>query len=65
VDGCSPFHSERIRRIERILSQFPTLALAGSGLYGIGIPNCIRSGEQAADQVFQNSCQQTSLAEAA
>jgi oxygen-dependent protoporphyrinogen oxidase len=57
-------HCERVRRIERSLAQFPTLALAGSGLSGVGIPNCIRSGEQAVEQVFQNVCRRMPLAEA-
>jgi oxygen-dependent protoporphyrinogen oxidase len=57
-------HSERVRRIERSLAQFPTLALAGSGLYGIGVPSCIHSGEKAADQVSQNSRRRTPLAQA-
>jgi protoporphyrinogen/coproporphyrinogen III oxidase len=44
-------HLERLERIERMRQQFPGLALAGNGYRGIGIPDCVRSGQQAAKQV--------------
>ena len=41
-------HLERLERIERLRKQMPGLALAGNAYRGIGIPDCIRSGEEAA-----------------
>jgi oxygen-dependent protoporphyrinogen oxidase len=44
-------HQARIERIERSLSKFPTLALAGSSYHGVGISDCVRTGEEAADKI--------------
>jgi oxygen-dependent protoporphyrinogen oxidase len=41
-------HLERIKRIRERLAALPGLALAGNAYSGLGIPDCIRSGEQAA-----------------
>jgi protoporphyrinogen/coproporphyrinogen III oxidase len=46
-------HLERIERIERLRKQLPGLALAGNGYRGIGVPDCVRSGREAAKQVVQ------------
>jgi oxygen-dependent protoporphyrinogen oxidase len=46
-------HQERIRRIETALAQFPTLALAGSAYHGVGISDCVRTGEAAADKIVE------------
>jgi protoporphyrinogen/coproporphyrinogen III oxidase len=43
-------HLERMERIERLLA-FPKLALCGNGYRGIGIPDCVREGEEAAERV--------------
>jgi oxygen-dependent protoporphyrinogen oxidase len=45
-------HLERLGRIERLRKQLPGLALAGNGYRGIGVPDCVRSGEEAAAQVL-------------
>jgi oxygen-dependent protoporphyrinogen oxidase len=45
-------HLDRLDRIERLREQLPGLALAGNGYCGIGIPDCIRSGQEAAKQVL-------------
>jgi oxygen-dependent protoporphyrinogen oxidase len=45
-------HLERLDRIERLRPQLPGLALAGNGFRGIGIPDCVRSGQEAAKQVL-------------
>lgn len=42
-------HLERVKRIERRLASLPALSLAGNAYSGLGIPDCIRSGESAAD----------------
>jgi oxygen-dependent protoporphyrinogen oxidase len=44
-------HLERVKRIEERLTAQPSLAIAGNAYSGIGIPDCIRSGEQAADDL--------------
>jgi oxygen-dependent protoporphyrinogen oxidase len=45
-------HLGRLERIERLCQRLPNLALAGNGYRGIGIPDCIRSGSEAAGQVL-------------
>lgn len=44
-------HRQRIAAIEKRLQEFPTLALAGSALTGVGVPGCIEGGEEAARRV--------------
>lgn len=44
-------HLHRVLRIEERLLRFKGLALAGNWLRGVGIPDCIESGERAADQM--------------
>jgi protoporphyrinogen/coproporphyrinogen III oxidase len=41
-------HSSRITRIREMLEQTPGLALAGNAYGGIGVPDCVRSGSEAA-----------------
>ena len=45
-------HLERLERIERLRRQLPGLALAGNAYRGIGVPDCVRSGRDAAKQVL-------------
>lgn len=45
-------HLERLQRIESLLQKLPGLALAGNGYRGIGVPDCIRSGSEAAKNVL-------------
>jgi oxygen-dependent protoporphyrinogen oxidase len=44
-------HLDRLDRIERLRQQLPGLALAGNAYRGIGVPDCVRSGQEAARQV--------------
>jgi len=44
-------HLERMARIDAALARHPGLALAGNAYRGVGIPDCIHSGELAAEQV--------------
>lgn len=46
-------HIERVGRIRQRLSAHPTLKLAGNAFDGAGIPDCIRSGETAADEIVE------------
>jgi oxygen-dependent protoporphyrinogen oxidase len=45
-------HLERARRIEQLASEHSRLALAGNAFDGVGIPDCVASGEKAADRIF-------------
>jgi protoporphyrinogen/coproporphyrinogen III oxidase len=46
-------HDTRISRIETLLNQFSTLALAGSAYHGVGISDCVRTGEEAAEKIVR------------
>lgn len=52
-------HSERLERIQSALEELPGIALAGNGYQGIGIPDCIRSGEKAAEQILETLGEKT------
>jgi len=45
-------HPEILKRIDAALEKYPGLALAGNGYRGIGIPDCIHSGELAVDKIL-------------
>lgn len=47
-------HQDIVQRIENRLNQVPGLALAGNGYLGVGIPDCVRSGELAAERLFKS-----------
>lgn len=44
-------HPQILKQIDATLEKYPSLALAGNGYRGIGIPDCIHSGELAVDRV--------------
>ena len=44
-------HLDLVAQIEARVAQVPGFALAGNAYRGVGIPFCIRSGEQAAEQI--------------
>ena len=45
-------HLDRLDRIERLRQQLPGLSLAGNAYRGIGVPDCVRSGQDAAKQLL-------------
>jgi protoporphyrinogen/coproporphyrinogen III oxidase len=45
-------HLERVAAIDRRVAALPGLALAGSAYRGVGIPDCVRGGEAAAEAVL-------------
>lgn len=47
-------HTERVARIERLMTRHRGLHLAGSSYRGVGIPDCITSGWTAADAVISD-----------
>jgi len=52
-------HPEKLAKISAQLENYPGLALAGNGYLGIGIPDCIRSGELAVDALWPLLVRQT------
>ena len=48
-----PGHIARVEQIEKRVAEIPGLALAGNAYHGIGVPDCIRSGKEAANSVAQ------------
>lgn len=44
-------HERRVEEIERRVGAIAGLHLAGNALHGIGIPDCVRSGQQAAERI--------------
>jgi len=45
-------HLDRLQTIQALRQKLPRLALAGNGYTGIGVPDCVRSGTEAVDQVL-------------
>jgi oxygen-dependent protoporphyrinogen oxidase len=45
-------HLERLQRIESLRLKLPGLTLAGNGYNGIGVPDCVRSGTDAASKIL-------------
>ena len=51
------YHVGRLARVDRLeaaVCRWPGLALAGNAYRGVGVPDCIRSGDEAARGVLQN-----------
>ena len=46
-------HLDRLQRIEALRQKLPGLALAGNGYRGIGVPDCVRSGTAAAEEILK------------
>ena len=45
-------HLQRVARIESLVSRFSGLVLAGNAYHGVGVPDCIRSGNEAAQTLL-------------
>jgi oxygen-dependent protoporphyrinogen oxidase len=45
-------HLDRVDEIERRSADIPAFALAGGAFRGVGVPNCIESGERAVTKVL-------------
>ena len=45
-------HLARVEAIEQCVAKHPGLALAGGAYRGVGIADCVRSGEEAADRLL-------------
>jgi protoporphyrinogen/coproporphyrinogen III oxidase len=44
-------HLERVERIEKICRELPAIALCGNAFRGVGLPDCVRSGRDAARRI--------------
>jgi protoporphyrinogen/coproporphyrinogen III oxidase len=44
-------HQQRVARIEEIVRTIPGLHLAGNAYHGVGIPDCVRMGQEAATKI--------------
>jgi len=45
-------HSARVDRVKSLVAQTPGLALAGNAYSGIGVPDCVRTGQEAVDKLM-------------
>jgi oxygen-dependent protoporphyrinogen oxidase len=46
-------HLDRLERIESLRKKLPGLALAGNGYNGIGVPDCVRTGTAAVEEMLK------------
>ncbi len=46
-------HQQRIAKVQMALEKYPGLFVIGAGMYGIGIPDCIREGQQVGEKIAQ------------
>ena len=45
-------HLARVERLEAAACRWPGLALAGNAYHGVGVPDCIRKGDEAARKML-------------
>jgi oxygen-dependent protoporphyrinogen oxidase len=45
-------HCERVAEIDKLAARIPQIELAGNAFTGVGIPDCIKSGEAAAERIL-------------
>ena len=53
-------HQDRLAKVQQLLAESPGLYVTGAGLYGIGIPDCIREGTKVGHQLIQDLCHRPS-----
>jgi protoporphyrinogen/coproporphyrinogen III oxidase len=58
-------HLERIQLVRDRIAAIPGLALAGNAYQGIGVPDCIRTGQEAAESVLRAVHAETTATSAA
>jgi oxygen-dependent protoporphyrinogen oxidase len=46
-------HKKRVDQIKALMGQLPGIAIGGNGYNGIGVPDCIHSGKEAAQNIAQ------------
>src|SRR5262249_15756671 len=47
-------HVWHVRQIQQQIAELPGLALSGNAFEGVGIPQCIRSGQEAAETILKS-----------
>jgi oxygen-dependent protoporphyrinogen oxidase len=47
-------HMERVAKMKAIIDDMPGFYLAGNSFDGVGIPDCIRSGREAAEKILRS-----------
>ncbi len=57
-------HPERVARIEARMNGHPGLSIAGNAYHGVGLPDCIASGERAAEAALAHIAARTGDADA-
>ena len=50
-------HLDRVRRLQEEMSQLPGMHLAGGGIFGVGLPDAVKSGRDAAKRVIYGTPQ--------
>jgi len=45
-------HLDKVARIDQLVARLPGLALAGNAYRGIGVPDCVREGKEAAERLL-------------
>jgi oxygen-dependent protoporphyrinogen oxidase len=51
----TPGHLARVARVQQTVNSIPGLAIGGNAFHGIGVPDCIRTGQEAVIQLIGNS----------
>ena len=49
-------HAARVQRVRELVQELPGLSLIGAAYDGVGIPDCIRQGREAAERVSGLIC---------
>ena len=52
-------HQDIINNLNKIISKYNNLKISGNSFEGIGIPDCIRSGESAAEDIVYDIIKNT------
>jgi oxygen-dependent protoporphyrinogen oxidase len=47
-------HQDRLTKVQHLLAERPGVYVTGAGLYGIGIPDCIREGTKVGRQIIED-----------
>lgn len=47
-------HLDRVAEMERVLAEIPGVHIIGNSFHGVGIPDCIRSGREAAEGLISS-----------
>jgi oxygen-dependent protoporphyrinogen oxidase len=54
-------HLDRVAQMEQLLRELPGVTIIGNSFYGIGVPDCIRSGRLAAEKITSGAFEPASV----